>query len=293
MLVGDSAGPLTAYPTSWSGKPIVGWGFYLGGDTPHPWTDAEVAELKRHYRYLLPIYTRSDPQGTAEAAADAAAALARMRGLGQPRGTLVQLDYETAVAAAYEQNFDAAVVAAGYRTELYGSATTVVRNPRPSGGYDEADWTGADGAPGSTAVQFADEGGFDLNDFADDAPLWDTRPPAAPPEPQEVPVIIVEFAKPPLPGGTDTWAVWSGGVLTPIPASDGANLAAVLPHVAGDAALAASILASAPPTAAQIQAAVQAGVGAALASATGAVVASAIEAAVAAAGQSLAAKLTA
>jgi hypothetical protein len=73
MLIADSAYPQASYPASWNGQPIVGWGFYIGGNTPHRWSAAEVAVLKAHYRYLLPIYTCSNP-GSRNAAADAAAA---------------------------------------------------------------------------------------------------------------------------------------------------------------------------------------------------------------------------
>jgi len=178
LIIGDSAYALSEYPTEWNGLPIVGWGFYIGGNTPHVWTAAEVALLKAapHIRYLIPIFTRSVPGDAAQGQSDAAWALEAMQQLGQPKGTIVQLDYESAVDAAYEVAFDATVRADGYLMELYGSASTVVKNPEPSGGYDEAAWTGRDYAPTSTGDQFTDTGPFDLNDFRTDAPLWDLHP---------------------------------------------------------------------------------------------------------------------
>lgn len=180
MLIADSAYPLSTYPTSWNGQAIGGYGFYIGGNTPHTWSAAEVAALKTHYRYLLPIYTCSNP-ASRNAATDAAAAIGALRALAVPGSVLVQLDYETAVDSAYEQAFGALLAAAGYILELYGSAATVAKNVRPAGGYDEASWTGKDTAPADTGVQFVDVGSYDLNDFRASAPLWDTRPPAPTP----------------------------------------------------------------------------------------------------------------
>lgn len=184
MLVADSAYPLTTYPATWNGQPIVGWGFYLGGNTPHVWTAGEVAELKRHYRFLLPIYTCSNPADR-DPQIDGHEAVTALQALGVPRGPLlVQLDYETAVDSAYEAEFGAVLAAAGYVLELYGSASTVAQNLRPDGGYDEAAWTGRDAPPADTADQFADVGLYDLNDFRPTAPLWDVTAtptnPAAP-----------------------------------------------------------------------------------------------------------------
>lgn len=182
MLIADSAYPLTTYPPTWNGVPIEGWGFYLGGNTPHVWTSQEVAALALRYRYLLPIYTCSNPAGR-DPAADARQFVDELRALGVPRGVLVQLDYETAIDSAYEIEFAAALRAAGYVVELYGSASTVAQNLRPDGGYDAAAWTGRDTPPADTAEQFVDVGAYDLNDFRPTAPLWDVTAqtiPAAP-----------------------------------------------------------------------------------------------------------------
>ena len=199
MLVIDCAYPLTNYPTSWKGTTILGGSFYIGGNTPHVWTLDEVAELKKHYRFLLPIFTRSDPQN-ANASADFNKALEQLRYYGVPsgRGYLMQLDYEAAVDSSYELAFDAMLLKNGYRLELYGQSSTVTANKIPSGGYDIARWTNQDYAPTSTADQFADVGEYDLNDFRNDAPLWDTQyvapkppvPPVAPPIPQEDPMSL-------------------------------------------------------------------------------------------------------
>lgn len=184
MLIGDSAYPPATYPTEVGGKPVVGWCVYIGGNTPHVWTEAEIAHLMAQpwCRYVLPVYVRSRPTGVDQAQRDAAAAIAWSKAHNQPRGTLVMWDYETAVNSAYELAVDAALRAGDGDLEvLYGSKSTVVQNTAPSGGYDEADWTGADHAPASMAVQFLATAGYDMNDFRDSAPLWDLHP--APPAP--------------------------------------------------------------------------------------------------------------
>jgi hypothetical protein len=205
VQIADSAYPLAAgsYPSS-----VVGWGFYIGGDTPHVWSDAEVAALP--YRYRLPIFTRSDPDGAAQAQSDAGAAVAWAKAHGQPAGTLIQLDFETAVNAVYVTAFDAIIVAGGYKTVLYGSQSTVQQNPTPSGGFNIANWDGVDDDPGWTAKQYEDTGDYDLNDFSPSAPLWDMQAKAAPAvattvQEDDMLIIYVE--------GTTSVFLLSGGVL--------------------------------------------------------------------------------
>lgn len=159
--------------------------FYIGGDTPHVWTDAELA--RQGVRYRLPIWVRSNPVGLAEGTAEANQAVNWMRSHNQPKGTLVALDYETAVDDTYLAAFDRVVVSAGYLTTLYGSRSSVRQNtPRPSGGYWDADWTFTPHLdPGSEETQYSDKGpdGTDLSLVADNAPLWDTHPTPTPPPP--------------------------------------------------------------------------------------------------------------
>lgn len=193
MIIGDSAWPPATYPTEFNGLPVIGWCVYIGGNTPHVWTDAEIQNLKAqpHIRYLLPIFTRSHPQG-ADAVADATVAVAWAEAHGQPAGTLIMWDYETAVDSAYERDVDGYLRSYSFHEVLYGSKSTVTQNARPSGGYDEAAWTGADYAPGDTGDQFVDVGAYDLNEFRSTAPLWDLHPaPVAPsvPQPEEIDML--------------------------------------------------------------------------------------------------------
>ena len=184
-LIGDSAYPPATYPTSFGGVPIVGWCVYIGGDAVHVWTDAEIAALKAEpwCKYIVPIFVRSDPSSAVSPQADASTAVAWGKANGQPSGTATMWDYETAVDSAYETAVDTYLQAqAGYHEILYGSKDTVVQNTRPSGGYDEAAWTGSAYTPTDEADQFASFATYDLGEF-DTSILWDLQPATTPPAP--------------------------------------------------------------------------------------------------------------
>lgn len=176
--MGDSAYPPKSYPN------VDAWAFYIGGDTPHIWTPAEVAAIPARWR--LPIWTRSNPGAPAEGAYEGALAATRARALGMPAaGCAVALDYETAQDDAYLTAFDTAMSAIGYRTLLYGSLSTVTGNRAPSAGYWVAHYTGAPHMEtGSAATQWTDDVGlgtdYDLSLVADELALWDTRPAPTP-----------------------------------------------------------------------------------------------------------------
>lgn len=148
---------------------------YIGGNTPHVWTDAEWKSQPARWR--LPIFTRShggDPS------ADAHAATSWMTAHHVPKGACVALDFETRVDAGYLRSFDSIVVRAGWKVLLYGSRSFVLKNPKPSGGYWVADWTGNPFLyPGSAATQWASDvmlgKPWDASLVADSTPLWDTR----------------------------------------------------------------------------------------------------------------------
>jgi len=160
--------------------------FYIGGNTPHVWSDAQIAHVP--VRYRLPIFTRSvggDPT------ADANAAAHWCRSHAQPKGTLVMLDFETRQDTGYVHVFDAVLLAAGWRTVLYGSASYVYANARPSGGYCPARWDGNPDPGHDTMKQYAGDvqlrRPWDLSAVSDSAPLWDTHSPAPTPIPTPVP----------------------------------------------------------------------------------------------------------
>lgn len=155
---------------------------YIGGDTPHVWTDAEWNAQPARWR--LPIFVRSDP-ASASVGSDAATAVDWLRAHNAPKGSLVALDLETAVDAAYVRAFDAVLVHAGYKVVEYGSASTIFSDPATSGGRWVALWNNDDTSlAGGQIHQYIDRGSYDESVVADDAPLWDTHPTPAPP-PQE------------------------------------------------------------------------------------------------------------
>ncbi len=148
---------------------------YVGGNTPHVWTDAEWA--RQLARWRLPIFTRSTG-GTPQF--DANLAVTWLLAHHAPRGVCVALDFETRVDPAYVRAFDAVITAAGWRTLLYGTRRTVLQNPEPSGGYWDAEWTNTPHLnPGSAATQYGGDTTlgqpYDASLVADPTPLWDTR----------------------------------------------------------------------------------------------------------------------
>lgn len=165
---------------------------YVGGDTPNPMTDAAINRLPQRYRY--PTWVRSNPNGAANAAADASLFIAWLLSHKVPAGSHVILDLEVAIDAAYVLTFDAALLKVGYKTTKYGSLDFIFQNPKTSGGTFVANPTGVphmltDGDTVATQYLFA--GAYDLSLVFDQASLelWDTQsttpPIPVPPKPIE------------------------------------------------------------------------------------------------------------
>lgn len=171
-----------AHPPAWEAVAA-----YIGGNTPHVWTIAEWNAQPARWR--LPIYVRSNP-GSHSPHVDAALAVAWLLAHGVPHGSAVALDLETAVAPSYVRAFDADLKAVGYVTLTYGSLSTVFGNPKTSGGYWVAHYTGKDHMePRAVATQWASDRQlgkpWDASTVADSVPLWDTRPTPAPASTEE------------------------------------------------------------------------------------------------------------
>lgn len=146
---------------------------YLGGDTPHAWTKGEWDTQPARYR--IGIWTRSNPTGSGQGNAEGIAAAAAWQALGATPGSLIGLDFETAINGPYVTAFDAAVTAAGFKVALYGSTSTLFQNPKPSGGYWPADLTGIPHLyPGTLLTQYAFESAWDDDTISAAAVLWDT-----------------------------------------------------------------------------------------------------------------------
>jgi hypothetical protein len=179
----DSAFPLGSPPTTTpDGHTIEVVLIYAGGDTVHPWTQAEISAMP--YRYRWPCWVRSDPTQV-NAATDAALFAAWLHGHGVPMGTCVILDLEVAVDGSYVTTFNNALHAAGYAVTKYGSQNFIWSNPPTHGGTYVAE-PGSDvlGTEGDeVARQYAFLAGRDLSILKGqaDLKLWDTKPPDPPP----------------------------------------------------------------------------------------------------------------
>ncbi len=150
---------------------------YIGGDTPRIWTNAQWDSQPVPFR--LPIFTRNiggDPFLDAEYV---------NRWMSQhkvPLDCFVALDFETRVDRSYLLNFDGAVK---WPVMVYGSKSTVTKNPEPSGGYWVADWPppGVQPTPHlvswSMATQYSNSrpfgGAYDASLVSDDATLWQVK----------------------------------------------------------------------------------------------------------------------
>lgn len=152
---------------------------YVGGDTPHPWSDSEMDAQPARYRW--PTWVRSNPNGATEGAIEAAEMITWLHSHNVPQGCSIILDLESAADTAYVNAFDHAIVAAGYKTTKYGSSGSIFNNPKTSGGTFVADPTGTPhmyGVGDTVATQYEFTGQYDLSMVEDQTALqlWDTRP---------------------------------------------------------------------------------------------------------------------
>jgi hypothetical protein len=151
---------------------------YIGGDTPHVWSDAQWSAQTARWR--LPIWVYGRQLGAAGGAAEGAAALAWAKAHHMPPADMIVIDMETDIDADYVNNFAAADGA--HVTCVYGSTSTVFSNPRQSGGYWVANYvrTGPFVYAGSWATQYSDPAingtPYDLSALSTVVHMWDTQP---------------------------------------------------------------------------------------------------------------------
>jgi hypothetical protein len=171
-------------PAGSLGKVDVAWG-YIGGMTPHKWTDAQWEAQEARYR--LPIYVYSQIIHAVDAAVETIAWLTAHK---VPHGTLVMLDMETQIDVSWVDSYSAHVASAGWRICVYGSAGFVFGNPVRSG-YVVADYNGVAhlyqhahviGTQYEADVTIPGIGVVDVSVMLADLPLWDTQP-SKPPGP--------------------------------------------------------------------------------------------------------------
>ena len=158
---------------------------YMGGDTPHVWTPAEIAAQPERYR--LPVWVRS--YGGVSPQIDGNAAAAWLRSFNVPAGAAVVLDLEGLIDPTYVDGFGATLHAHGYKVLPYGEGSTLFSNPELDGYYlAEPNATEID--PRCVATQYGYFGSYDLSWIAESVTLWDKEaqvPPApAPPPPTPI-----------------------------------------------------------------------------------------------------------
>lgn len=157
---------------------------YIGGDTPHVWTDAEIAGQPERYR--LPVWVRSNRPVTIQDATDT---IQWLQAHNVAPGVAVVLDLETLVDPGGVNVYGNEMHAHGYKVLPYGSRSTLYQNPALDGYFDAhpGDPLGTID-PGNVATQDVYANAYDLDTIAASVPLWDTQPAApAPTTPQPDP----------------------------------------------------------------------------------------------------------
>lgn len=184
LLFIDSAFPLARYPAA------DGIAFYIGGDTPHTWSKAEINAAP--YKYRLPVYVRSNPPGPG-AATDVTACVSRLNAIGAPEGTLVAWDMETAADPAYISAVYGLLLAAGWKLIVYASQSFVSGQGNPDGLYWGADWTSVLHLKSPDVMtQYVNLGGYDESAAQASLPFWDTAGGPVTPPPAPVPWPLAE-----------------------------------------------------------------------------------------------------
>lgn len=138
----DAAYPLSSWPAA------DGVAFYIGGDTPHVWSQGEIDNARMRYR--LPIFVRSNPPGPG-AQADVNDAVNALKAIGAPPR---------------------------YKLLVYGSQSSVFGNQTPDDLYWGADWIGSSFiASGDVMTQWVSFSGYDESTAESTLPFWDTTKP--------------------------------------------------------------------------------------------------------------------
>ncbi len=112
---------------------------YIGGDTPHVWTQAEWGRFKGVPK--LPIFVNNisgDDRATGRL--DGFKVLNLLYDLGVQPGTAVAYDLETRIVPERTRGFRSVIEWAGFRAWIYGSRSTLFANPAID--YWVADYTG-------------------------------------------------------------------------------------------------------------------------------------------------------
>lgn len=178
--------------------------FYIGGDTPHPWTDAEIARIKSEFG--LPIWVNTFPDADPVIAGQAI--VSWLLDHGWRKRTAVAVDTEDVLMNPFLTGLNNWLEAAGWLLLHYQSKGEVADSTPTTGGRWVADWTGQPHRrPGDTATQYlpASMSGLDYDQSLIDAtlPLHQLHRPPPPP----VPLHPVEANLPALYLGTSGHSV--------------------------------------------------------------------------------------
>ena len=157
-------------------------GFYIGGDTPHVWTLAQIEMQTARYRHPIWVYNPAKP-GTDNGIIDGHKAVIQCQALKIPSGVAISLDMETHADPAYVNAARSVIASSGYWTSVYASLDYIKSQPRWGDGYWIADWTGsppdpADLPAGTWACQYKPAGDgvpWDTSIVWSTAHLWDTQ----------------------------------------------------------------------------------------------------------------------
>jgi hypothetical protein len=198
LEMGDAATP----PSPPAPLPV--FGFYIGGDTPHVWTEPEIRALDA--RWGLPIYVHTDPASDPNAVAADCMAAIRLAGL--PNHITVAFDTESVAMPGIVTAVNDAVTGSARLLMEYESKGPAGQNPPTSGGRWIADWTGVPHIyPGSLATQYADPAidghPWDASVIDATVPLLEIHPPVV----HKIPIVSVTVALPELASGDSGPAV--------------------------------------------------------------------------------------
>jgi hypothetical protein len=120
-------------PSDWNGAVAGYLNTPRAGDAFHAWSEADWKSFPDQRK--LPIFVQSHPGGAAQGREDGWHAVRALRTLGLPSGKLLRtaLDLETAVDPPYVRAYGGVLRWAGFHVWVYGSASTVFRNPALDG----------------------------------------------------------------------------------------------------------------------------------------------------------------
>ena len=138
---------------------------YIGGDTPHVWTEEDWHRPEFTGFKKLPIFVRSNAVGSVGGKADGFTALEALFTLGVPIGSAVVYDRETNEDAEGSAAFDEVLNWVGYHPIQYGSMDNIFKHPSP---WFPADPTGTPHIVDRNGVEMTqyidDQGGYDYSE---------------------------------------------------------------------------------------------------------------------------------